>query len=65
MTPTNLLFSESTTPDMVDEYDCGLPTLNEEGAYNYPSRDDIMASEKVEITPNPEYGTVNMYMNSY
>ena len=64
MTPINLLFSESITSDM-DEHDYELPTLNEEEAYDYPGRDDVMASEKVEITPNPAYGTVPMYVNSY
>ena len=52
---------------MVEVYDYGLPEFNEEEIYDnpneegicdYPKEDDVMATEKVEITPNPAYGTV-------
>ena len=51
-----------TTTDMVDEYDCKLPKLNEKGIYDYPSGDDAMATGQVEITPNPAYGTLTTCM---
>ena len=55
----NLLCSESTTPDMVDEYDCEL--MNE--VYHYSrssgvvSTEDEIAARRVEMTANPAYGT--------
>ena len=47
---------------MVDEYVYELPRLKEKGIYDYPGRDDVIANEQVEITPNPAYGTETMYM---
>ena len=58
----NILFSGTTTPDMVDEYDYGFPKLNAEGIYDYPNVDDGNLTERVEITPNPAYKTVTAYM---
>ena len=55
---SKLLFSGTTTPDMVDEYDCELPELNDNRTYVGPNVDDEYLTEVVEMTPNPAYGTV-------
>ena len=51
----------STPSDVVKENNYGLPKLNEERIYDLPNENDVMATEKVEITPNPAYRPV--YMN--
>ena len=47
---------------MVDEYDCELPELNEEGIYDRPNVDDENLTEMIEITLNPAYGTMTTCM---
>ena len=44
---------------MVDEYDCELTELNEEWICDHPNADNKNVTEKVGMTPNPAYDTVN------
>ena len=47
---------------MGNEYDCELPELDEERTCDRPNVDDESLTERVEITPNPAYGTVTKCM---